>query len=320
MSIIRGIKVGKTNISSTYSDVTDQESNSIEFTVTAISLASISTPEDTVYTGTAFYPIPTVTAFVGGEFVTLVQGTDYELSYSDNTNVGEATVTATGKGNYTGSVSSHWNITPADFTVVANDQSYTYDGNLHGEGITVTTVGENVTSVRYRTSSSGSYNMSSAPRFRDVINAGYSGTVYFQVSAPNHNTYEGSYELVIYPREAILSWGTLTWIYDGFEHHTTCTVSNLVDGDSCTVTLYNNSITEIGTIIVTARADEALNNSNYVLSSDESKTLTVTPGMFVMLSGIWTPVKEVYKRVSGSWVKQDISQAFSTSEPYIKMN
>lgn len=318
MSIIKGTKVGKTNISSTYSDVTEQNSNSIEFTVTAISLASISTPEDNVYNGSAFCPTPVVTAIVEGNSVILVQGTDYDLSYSNNTNVGEATVTATGKGNFKGSVSSNWNITEADLTVIANDQSYTYDGSLHGTGVSVTTVGENEYTVRYRTTSSGSYNLTSAPQFRNVVNAGYNGTVYFQVTAPNHNTYEGTYQLVIYPKEATLSWGTLSWVYDGQEHHTTCVVSNLVSGDTCNVTLYNNSITNIGTVTVTARANEALDNSNYSLPNDVTRTLTVSPGMFVKLDGVWTPVKEVYKKVSGVWVKQSMNEAFSASEAYVK--
>ena len=320
MSKITGIKVGTTYISSTYTDVAEVESNSVEFTVTAVSLGFISTPEDTTYTGSAFYPVPTVTAIVNGESVVLEQGTDYDLSYSDNINVGEATVTATGKGNFTGSVSSHWNIQPADMTVIADDQSYTYDGTRHGTGVTVTTIGENNATVRYRTTSSGSYNLTSPPQFRDVVNPGFNGTVYFQVTVPNHDTYEGTYQLIIYPREVILSWGTLSWIYDGLEHHTTCTVSNLVSGDTCTVTLYNNSITNIGTITVTARANEALNNSNYVLSQDESRTLTVSGGMYVRLSGTWTPVKEGYKRVSGNWVKQSMAEAFSVSEAYVKMD
>lgn len=320
MSKITGIKVGTTYISSTYTDVAEVESNSVEFTVTAVSLGFISTPEDTTYTGSAFYPVPIVTAIVNGESVTLEQGTDYDLSYSDNINVGEATVTATGKGNFTGSVSSHWNIQPADMTVIADDQSYTYDGTRHGTGVTVTTIGENNATIRYRTTSSGSYNLTSPPQFRDVVNPGFNGTVYFQVTVPNHDTYEGTYQLIIYPREVVLSWGTLSWIYDGLEHHTTCTVSNLVSGDTCTVTLYNNSITNIGTITVTARASEALNNSNYVLSQDESRTLTVSGGMYVRLSGTWTPVKEVYKRVSGNWVKQSMAEAFSVSEAYVKMD
>ena len=32
------------------------------------------------------------------------------------------------------------------------------------------------------------------------------------------------------------------------------------------------------------------------------------------------PVKAVYKRVSGSWVQQDMTTAFSTSGRYIKSN
>lgn len=36
------------------------------------------------------------------EWGTLVSGTDYSVSYSNNTNVGTATVTASGIGNYTG--------------------------------------------------------------------------------------------------------------------------------------------------------------------------------------------------------------------------
>ena len=45
----------------------------------------------------------------------LVNGTDYELSYKNNTKVGynTATVTITGKGNYTGSVSKKFTIKPA---------------------------------------------------------------------------------------------------------------------------------------------------------------------------------------------------------------
>lgn len=320
MATIKGIKVGITYISSTYTDVDEVNSNSVEFEVTAVDLGFISTPEDTVYTGTASCPTPAVTALVNGVYVTLESGTDYDLFYSDNINVGRATVTAMGKGNFKGTVSATWDITGAEITVSADDQSYTYDGNLHGSPITATTVGDNTPTIRYRTASSGSYDLSSAPQFRNAVNPGFNGTVYFQVTAPNHNTYEGTYQLTMYPREAVLSWGTLTWLYDGQEHHTTCVVSNLVSGDTCNVTLYNNSITDIGTIIVTARASEALDNPNYVLYHDESRTLVMSPGMFIKQAGIWIPVREVYKRVSGTWVKQSAAEAFSTEEPYVKMN
>ncbi len=55
-----------------------------------------------VYTGNPITPALTLSDSVTG--VSLQEGTDYELTYSDNTNVGTACITITGKGaNYTGS-------------------------------------------------------------------------------------------------------------------------------------------------------------------------------------------------------------------------
>jgi len=313
MVTIKGIKVGTTDITSVYSSESDTKS----FEVTPVSITSISKPDNVVYNGNSFEPIPVVMAVVEGNAVTLVSGTDYTLSYSNNTNVGTATVTATGIGNYTGTLSETWNITGATITVVSNDQSYTYDGNLHGTGISVTTVNNQPYTVRYRKTSSGEYNLTSAPQFRDVINSGYNNVVYYQVTANNHTTYEGSYQLQICPKEAELSWGELNWMYDGNSHQTTCTVSNLVSGDACTVTLYNNQITEVGEITVTAIS---LSNSNYSLPSDVTRTLTITQGMFIKVVDTWSPIKKVYKMISGQWVEQNINTTFSTSLKYKKMN
>ena len=63
----------------------------------SISGATVSVANQT-YTGRALTPKPTVK--VGS--TVLKEGTDYSLSYKDNVNVGTATVTITGKGNYTG--------------------------------------------------------------------------------------------------------------------------------------------------------------------------------------------------------------------------
>ena len=77
-----------------------------------IDLASISTAvvsgiADAVYTGKAIVPNPVVKA---GD-VTLTSGTDYTVGYSNNIEVGTATVKITGMGNYTGSVSKTFKIT-----------------------------------------------------------------------------------------------------------------------------------------------------------------------------------------------------------------
>ena len=60
------------------------------------------------YTGSAVKPSPTVK--VGSK--TLKLGTDYTLKYTNNTAVGTAVIKITGKGNYSGSISKAFTITP----------------------------------------------------------------------------------------------------------------------------------------------------------------------------------------------------------------
>ena len=61
-----------------------------------------------IYTGAALTPKPTVK--VGA--TTLREGADYTLSHKNNTNAGTASVTVTGKGNYTGSRKATFRIEP----------------------------------------------------------------------------------------------------------------------------------------------------------------------------------------------------------------
>lgn len=108
----------------------------------------------------------------------------------------------------------------------------------------------------------------------------------------------------ITPLTAELVWGTTSWLYDGTVHSTTCRVGNLVGSDTCTVTLNDNSIMDVGIIWVTATA---LSNSNYRLpASDSLKTakLTIHPCMYIKAGDEWVPVKLIYKKVNGSWVLQ----------------
>ena len=118
-------------------------------------------------------------------------------------------------------------------------------------------------------------------------------------------------------REVTLTWGTREWLYDGTAHSTTCKAGNLVGSDSCVVNLRNNSITDIGSTTVTAHS---LRNTNYKLPSSNTTTLTIRPCMRVKSNGGWVPVKYIYKKVDGVWVKQTgeaIGNAFSTSGKYL---
>ena len=65
----------------------------------------------TLYTGKAIKPIAKVTAKVGGKTVSLTAGIDFSVKYDNNKKVGTATVTITGKGNFTGVITRTFNIT-----------------------------------------------------------------------------------------------------------------------------------------------------------------------------------------------------------------
>ncbi|WP_322154956.1 BspA family leucine-rich repeat surface protein [Paratractidigestivibacter sp.] len=76
---------------------------------TGISGAKVTVAAQT-YTGSALTPAVTVT--LGGKV--LSAGTDYDVKYANNVNVGTATVTVMGKGNYTGTAWGTFKITKKD--------------------------------------------------------------------------------------------------------------------------------------------------------------------------------------------------------------
>lgn len=77
-----------------------------------ISDSSISAIKTQSYTGKAVSPAPAVT--YGGK--KLVKNTDYTVSYSKNTAIGQASVKITGKGLYKGTKTMNFNIRPATVT------------------------------------------------------------------------------------------------------------------------------------------------------------------------------------------------------------
>ena len=99
------------------------QGGSTDPTKTSISDAAVSVANQT-YTGKALTPKPTVK--VGT--TTLREGTDYTLSYKNNTNAGTASVTVTGKGNYAGTATRTFTIVQRSIssaTVGVATQTYT---------------------------------------------------------------------------------------------------------------------------------------------------------------------------------------------------
>ena len=137
--VITGVKAGTLDVPAadytyagsatevgTYTVTTTAKANAQNFTGQATTQFSIVAadanlftltvdPEEFTYNGEEQKPTVTVK---DGDAV-LVEGTDYTLSYENNVNVGTATVTATGKGNYEGTKSAQYSIVKADITPTA---------------------------------------------------------------------------------------------------------------------------------------------------------------------------------------------------------
>ena len=113
---------------------------------------TINKPSNSVYDGKEHKWSPAVTDKEGNA---LVEGTDYEVAYStsDFRNVtGTITVTITGIGNYTGTVTRTYEITPKAYTVTTESAKKVYDGTaltaggkiegiVSGETVEFTTTG-----------------------------------------------------------------------------------------------------------------------------------------------------------------------------------
>ena len=86
---------------------------------------TVQAPADVVYSGKVQQQKPVVK---NGD-KTLVEGVDYELTYSGNaTDAGTVTVTVIGKGDYAGSVDVAYQIAPAPLTVATESANKVYDG------------------------------------------------------------------------------------------------------------------------------------------------------------------------------------------------
>ena len=190
---------------------------------------------------------PTVT--VG----TLTEGTDFIVSYSDNVNVGTATVTVTGKGAYGGTASISFAIDKAPPTVTAptaNKLTYT------GKAQALVTAGSSADgTMMYKLGEDGTYS-TNIPTAKD---AG-SYTVYYYVKGDsNHNDSEAQKISVTMEQLDITGKtvditlaGSLT--YNGAEQ--TMGVSSVrVDGLNVTYTVSGNTGTDAMTYTLTVTAN-----------------------------------------------------------------
>jgi hypothetical protein len=163
-----------------------------------------------VYTGVAQTPEPAVTY----NNMTLVKGTDFTYSYTNNVNVAAATaenaptVTVTGKGNYTGTAQKKFDITKKALTVKADNKSVTFGDDA----------------PQYTVSYDGFVN--------NETNAVLGGTLAFACSYVKNQTGAGNYDitpsgLTSSNYDITFTKGTLT-VYKKHLDHPDITISNIL--------------------------------------------------------------------------------------------
>ena len=205
-----------------------------EYIVKTIEDSWVQPIADKTYNGSEL--TPTVTVVDPETSTTLTVGTDYTVSYSNNIDAAASTdspaptVTITGIGNYTGTVSKTFNINPDMMAITAVGFSGTYDGQGHQINVTVP---EGAT-IYYNTSGTDVYNLGSNPTYTNV------GTykVFFKVSKTNYEDFEGNCDVTINPRQlTAATLVTTNQTYDGteltfdVEKVTAGTIENLTTAD-----------------------------------------------------------------------------------------
>ena len=109
----------------------------VTYTINAKAASNLTISNIAVQTYTGSAITPSITVKDGS--TTLTIGTDYTIAYSNNTNVGTATVTVTGKGNYSGAKTTTFTIAAKDISgFTMNDiVEQTYTGSAITPAVTV---------------------------------------------------------------------------------------------------------------------------------------------------------------------------------------
>ena len=245
------------------------------FTVTSKSLTSSDITASLEYTTTVYSgqaKTPSVTVKDGTK--TLTNGTDYSVTYTNNTNVGTATVTITGKGNYAGTKTLTFAITSASLEVTASGYTGVYDGKAHG----ITVTAPSGSTISYGTTL-GTYDKTTSPTYTNVGTY----TVYYKVSRANYSDVTGSAKVIITAKSMTATdikatLGTTSYTYDGTAKEPTVTVTEngtTLASSNYTVTYTNNKNVGEATVTITGKGNYT---GNITLKFTITKrSLTVTP-------------------------------------------
>ena len=165
------------------------------------------------YDGTEKTPSVTLNVMVNEQPVTLVENTDYKVTYSDNINAGNATVSVEGIGNYSGTNSKSFTINPLNvyghiifantskaYPNIAPQYVIKYDNTVLTQGVDYNITVENyakigVQSAKITVTGIGNYtgvqvhNENVNPYVVDKITVSNRTTTSFQLNWPSQSNY-----------------------------------------------------------------------------------------------------------------------------------
>ena len=172
-------------------------------------------PKDSKYDGEEHRNKPTVTDTKTK--ATLKEGTDYELSYSEDvTNAGTVTVTVTGIGNYEGSFEVTYEITKRHVTLTSADDEKVYDGSALTND-TVTVGGD-----KFAKKEGATYNVTGMQIEKGSSNNTFTYTLNEGTLAGNYDieTFEGTLKVTAFENEVVVTikGNKDTVTYDGNPH------------------------------------------------------------------------------------------------------
>ena len=226
-----------------------------------------------VYNGTVQRPIA---SYSGATGVTVT-----EYTTVNSRNVGEYTITAQALSNpdyvIDGNATKSYTITP--LTIQLN---WRYSGtNTNVGNFTYDKVKKTVEAYAINLCTGDTVEFTYNPGSREILNA---GSYTFTVTALSNSNYQlvtGSSNaektVVISPRTVTISWGTISFTYDGREHSLIPTVTGVSSSDEVSFKLKpgSTSLTNVGSVKVEI---DSLDDPNYKLpTSNLSKTLTINP-------------------------------------------
>lgn len=202
--------------------------------------------------------------------------TDYTITYSNNTYVGTATITATGKGNFIGTYSETFTINRAKTAVEPTKTNRTYNGSAQNgytnAGTYVTLAGTKSATHSCVTNNVTEFSFTATP---DSNHAWSDGTYAAK-----------TYTWVMNPKSIAVTWGTTTsWTYDGNSHVPTASASTGITGETMNLSV-SGAQTNASSTAYTATASKSSVTNGYI----GNYTLTNTTKSFTInkADSYWT--------------------------------